>query len=288
MKRIFEIELIKLRNSRSAKVVFIIYASITIIGLLIFGSFWSAAQNETGNALDGFPPFTFPMVWFTGALISTYLIILPAILAILHAGNEFTYKIHRQHIIDGLSKDEYIISKLFSIFIISLACTIYTIFLCSIVGLLNNSNSVSQEEINKGLDIIFGNTHPILWMFGYFIYSFSILSFASLITFIFRKTGRSIFVFISYFLIVEWILRWLLVVKLELETLAEYLPIWSVSNNIFPNLTEASTTAYRDRGMDGKYAENLLSFDWPDTLMAIIYIGIYFLLIRWIFSKRDL
>ena len=36
----------------------------------------------------------------------------------------------------------------------------------------------------------------------------------------------------------------------------------------------------RDRWVDDRYAENILSFDWSDTLMAIIYIGIYFLLIR--------
>jgi len=288
MKRLFEIELIKLRNNRSVKVVFFIYAAITIIGLLIFGSFWTAAQIATNNSLEGFPPFEFPVVWFTGALVSTYLVILPAILAILHAGNEFTSKIHRQHIIDGLSKDEYIISKLFSILIITLVCTLYTAFLCFVVGILNNSSSMSQEEINSGLDMIFGATPPILWLFGYFVYTFSILSFALLITFIFRKTGISIFVFISYFLIIEWILHWLLRGKLGLETLAEYLPVWSISNNIFPNLTETGKKVSLDRGVDDRYAENILSFDWSDTLMAIIYIGIYFLLIRWMFSKRDL
>ena len=76
MKRLFEIELIKLRNNRSAKVVLIIYAAITIIGLLIFSSFWTAAQMATNNALESFPPFEFPMVWFTGAFVSTYLVIL--------------------------------------------------------------------------------------------------------------------------------------------------------------------------------------------------------------------
>ena len=194
-----------------------------------------------------------------------------SILAVLHAGNEFTSKIHRQHFIDGLSKDEYIISKLFSILIITLVCTLYTAFLCFVVGILNNSSSMSQEEINSALDMIFGSTPPILWLFGYFIYTFSILSFALLITFIFRKTGISIFVFISYFLIIEWILHWLLRGRLGIETLAEYLPIWSISNNIFPNMTEVgieAEAAYQSqhRGINDRYAENILSFDWSDTL----------------------
>lgn len=277
MKRLFEIELIKLKNSRTTKIIFIIYAVITILGLLIFGDILA----ETGSDMEALPPFSFPIVWFTGSLVSTYLVIFPTILAILHAGNEFSSKIHRQHIIDGLSKNEYVISKLFSILIISLVCTLYTAFLCLVVGLLNNSKTFSQAEMNLVLEI-FGDTLPILWIIGYFIYTFSILSFALLVTFIFKKTGRSIYAFISYFFILEWVLRWVLGSSL----IAKFLPIWSVANNIFPNITEAAAGAHYKENL---YQESdILAFDWNATLLAIVYIGIYFLIIKWVFLKRDL
>ena len=117
MKRLLELEYIKLRYSRSTKVTSIIYMILTLPILLIAMSVLGWFPKDMMEIIDA--PFSFPGVWLTGTWLSTCLIILPAILSILHVGGEFTQKIHRQHIIDGLSKNEYVISKFLSVFIIS-------------------------------------------------------------------------------------------------------------------------------------------------------------------------
>ena len=301
MKRIFEIELIKLRHGKTTKVIAIIYASITILSLILFGSLWDLGhdtyQNFNGiTDTDSVPFLSFPFVWLAGTYVSSFLIMFPAILAILHASNEFSSKIHRQHIIDGLSKDEYILSKFFSVLIISLAFTIYTALLCIIMGLMNNvSGIIPQEFLDEMSKNIFRDTYPLTWLFGYFLYTFSILSFGLLLSFIFKKTGRSIFAFISYYLVLEWIIITFLV-KSKLFLVAKLLPVWSVANNIFPNTITGNglkTVEMESKGRLHLWNEedmkrDLLAFDFTDSLIAIIYIGIYFLLIRWIFFKRDL
>ena len=46
MKKLFEIELLKLRYSKSTKVVFIIYAAFTLLGLLAFQGALTEADNS--------------------------------------------------------------------------------------------------------------------------------------------------------------------------------------------------------------------------------------------------
>jgi ABC-2 type transport system permease protein len=302
MKRIFEIELIKLRHGKTTKVIAIIYAAITILSLIILTYLYKSSVDmyqtygggEAEN-LSNFPPLSFPFVWLIGSVVSSILIIFPAILAVLNASNEFSSKIHRQHIIDGLSKDEYILSKFFSVLIISLSFTIYTAFLCIIMGLVHNTGAIPQEILDAMSNHVFRDTHPLIWLFGYFLYTLSILSFGLLISFIFKKTGRSIFAFVGYYLVLEWIILAFLV-KWKLFLVAKLLPVWSVANNIFPNTitgagintAEMESNGTLDRLNEKDMLRDLFAFDFTDSLTAIIYIGIYFLLIRWIFSKRDL
>src|SRR4030095_5563340 len=46
-------------------------------------------------------PFAFPEVWHTVAYISSWFIFIPSIVVIMFITNEYTYKTHRQNIIDG-------------------------------------------------------------------------------------------------------------------------------------------------------------------------------------------
>jgi ABC-2 type transport system permease protein len=298
MKRIFEIELIKLRHGKTTKVIAIIYASITILSLILFGSLWDLGhdtyQNFNGiTDTDSVPFLSFPFVWLAGTYVSSFLIMFPAILSILHASNEFSSKIHRQHIIDGLSKDEYILSKFFSVLIISLAFTIYTALLCIIMGLMNNvSGIIPQEFLDEMSKNIFRDTYPLTWLFGYFLYTFSILSFGLLLSFIFKKTGRSIFAFIGYYLVIEGVIIGLTTIWTKSFLLAKFAPISSIANNLLPSLSgstlKLTDTNNIDRLSEREIYRDIFSLDFTDVLTAIIYIGIYFLLIRWIFLRRDL
>ena len=288
MKKLFEIELLKLRYSKSTKVIFIIYSAITILGLLAFQSLISEVA-EISKAETVLSPLSFPWVWYSGSYVSTLLIIFPAILAILHCANEFSSKIHRQHVIDGLTRQEYVISKFISAFIISAACTLYTALLCVLIGLMNNTGS--SAEADKAIDIMFGSTPPIMWIFGYFLYAMSILSFGTLISFLFRRTGRAIGFFIAYFLILEWIIMYIL---RNAEALINLLPVWSVANNIFPSIVKTGREV-SDAGKNNRLRESaegfvydLFQFDMTASFIAIIYIVIYFALSRWLFLKRDL
>jgi hypothetical protein len=64
-------------------------------------------------------PFAFPDVWQTVSWNSTLTFIIPAILIITLTTNEFTYKTHRQNIIDGWSREQFIGVKLIEVVLLS-------------------------------------------------------------------------------------------------------------------------------------------------------------------------
>ena len=76
------------------------------------------AQNLLGS------PFAFPDVWQTVSWNSTMLFIIPAILIITLTTNEFVYKTHRQNIIDGWSRKQFISVKLVEVLLLSVFTTL--------------------------------------------------------------------------------------------------------------------------------------------------------------------
>ncbi len=85
-------------------------------------------------------PFTFPDVWQTVAFISSLFIFLPSVLVIMFITNEYTYKTHRQNIIDGWSRNQFMMSKMIDVAIICLLATILYIITALVIGTVNIGN----------------------------------------------------------------------------------------------------------------------------------------------------
>ena len=79
-------------------------------------------------------PFTFPEVWHTVAYASSIFVIIPSIVVIMFITNEYTYKTHRQNIIDGWSRNEFMISKMIDVLIISVIITLLYALVALVVG----------------------------------------------------------------------------------------------------------------------------------------------------------
>ncbi|MGZ5191055.1 MAG: ABC transporter permease, partial [Flavisolibacter sp.] len=69
-------------------------------------------------------PFAFPEVWHSVAFISSWFIFIPSIVVIMFITNEYTYKTHRQNIIDGWSRKQFMTAKMIDVAVISLLATL--------------------------------------------------------------------------------------------------------------------------------------------------------------------
>jgi hypothetical protein len=66
--------------------------------------------NNVAKMLLG-NPFAFPETWHTVAFLSSNFIVIPSLLVIMLVTNEYNYKTHRQNIIDGWSRTDFLKAK---------------------------------------------------------------------------------------------------------------------------------------------------------------------------------
>jgi ABC-2 type transport system permease protein len=164
------------------------------INYMIYSEAYKDQLNDKrmGPILKMIPnPFTFPEVWHTAAFISSFFLFLPAIVVIMFITNEYSYKTHRQNVIDGWSRNQFLLAKMIDVFLVSLVVTI----LYTVVALILGNVNRGDEVVN-----IWTNTKYIGL---FFLLNFSQLSIAFLIAILVRKAFIALGIFVFYFFPLE-------------------------------------------------------------------------------------
>jgi ABC-2 type transport system permease protein len=132
MKRLLQIELIKLWNNRASKVLifgyFILLSSIALVAAIKF----DIGPIKFHLAEQGI--FNFPYIWHFNTFIAALLKIFLAIIIVSMMANEYTYKTIKQNLIDGLSKKEFIASKFLTVVFFSLISTLFVCIISMVLG----------------------------------------------------------------------------------------------------------------------------------------------------------
>ena len=82
-------------------------------------------QTEEGMQDISLGYYAFPMVWQTVSYIAGYMGLFLAILVIINITNEFSFRTLRQSVINGQSRMEFLLSKLFLVLIISVIAAVW-------------------------------------------------------------------------------------------------------------------------------------------------------------------
>ena len=176
------------------------------------------------------PIMQFPDVWQNLTYIAGYLKIILALILISSVSNEFTHSTLRQNIIDGMSRKEWIFSKIGLAKILALYSTLLVMGLCLYFG-FSNGNALDFSGF------IFIPAY-FLELLTYFIY-------ALFLTLLLKKTGISLILLLVYDVILEPILSWSMP-----EGLRALLPMNVIDNmNKFPfikyvNMDVSQTISY--------------------------------------------
>ena len=190
------IEWLKLKHYKAFWILILMYA----IGVSIIcssGMFLLEFLKSKGADFDGIDPtiiplYDFPDVWQNITYIASFLKVILAFLIVISISNEITYRTLRQNVIDGLSKKEFLGSKLLLI----LAISIMSILLLFIIGI---STGLAYSHV-QGIQYMFQSME---FLFVYGLEVFTYLSFALLITLIIKKAGVSIVFLFMYTLMFE-------------------------------------------------------------------------------------
>jgi hypothetical protein len=257
MIRLLKIELKKTINN---KTFWIISGLYTLIIFIVYWSIQSFFNDVVGNlSTSDISLYTFPNIWHNLAYISGYFKLILGIIVVIFITNEYTYRTLRQNIITGLSRKEFLMSKL--LFIIFIA-TIATLFLYSngiILGLLHAENIT--------IALLFKNNY---FIFGYFLELVAFMTIVMFFAILIKRSGITLAVLLLYYYLIKPFLNY----KLP-KNVGNYLPFQAISNLIgMPN---------NKLGVDFKEHIEL-----SDVMITSGYVILFIYMMYFILRKRDL
>jgi hypothetical protein len=217
----------------------------------------SGGSNVQNNAVDfgTMGIFNFPDVWQVITYMAGFFFIIPAILIIITVCNEYEFRTFRQNLIDGLTKSEWMASKMISLLVIALVSALFVFTLVLVLGY--------SYSVDTSAAAIWQKSNLIL---VYFIQILGYTSFAFMIANILKRAAITIGIFMLYVYALEPITTY--IINFDL-------PMYHIRSMISPPINKLMK---QDLAMVVEPQVIILSL-----LYTSIFIGIAFLVVQ----RRD-
>src|SRR5882724_10972717 len=221
MLHLLKIDLKKMTSYRTFWVVcslyFVTLAFTTASGMEVLKWFASLIEGfgQKFN-INRIPLYHFPDVWQNLVYVSGLFKIVLAIMVVISITNEIQYRTIRQNIIDGLSRWEFLLSKILTNVLLSLM-SVTMIFLIAMITGLIYSPEIILSDILTDLEFF-----P-----AYFLEIFSFLSYALMLGILVQRSGLTIILLLLSNMI-EGIMK--LNMPDSVEWLNQFFPMQSISN----------------------------------------------------------
>ena len=268
MLQLLQIEWLKIKNYRTFWILLLIsVTSIPAFNYVIYDMMDNSFPKIKGQSILG-SPFAFPDVWQTVAWNSSLLLLIPAILIITLTTNEFTYKTHRQNIIDGLARGQFINVKLIEVLIFSILISLIVFATSIAFGYFGN-------KIPAGISMF----HEAKFAAFFFVEMISYSLIAFFISMLIKRAGLSMGIFFIYMIIEQFVVG-LLRNKYKIGWV-DFLPE-EVTDMLIPQ-------PYAKKILAGADKLKIWESHIPLYLtVAAVYVLVYCIVTNWKFRKSDL
>lgn len=280
MTKLLKLEYYKNLNYRPFKIFTALYFAILIallfVGLIDFDLFGGTINLKEQGI------YNFPEIWNFTTWIVAILKIFLGLIIVFSICQEFSNRMFKQNTIDGLSRTEFISSKLLTIAVFTIVSTVVVFAITMFLGYKYSKTTESDAVFSE-----------IFFIGNYFVKLFTFFCFLMFLSILLRK---SVFVFLALF--VFWIAEGILT-AVEVFTkvkglqgpqrnevlqndffLTHLLPLESMSS-LIPNPMMRLNMA---KMMGMKY-----EFHYPTESMiaCLVWCGIFIFGSYWILRKRD-
>ncbi len=268
MMRLIQIEWLKIK---SLKALWIMTALYFIALIMVSVGAKSGLDFLTAKGMDfnGINPSIVPLyayddLWQNLAYMASFFKIFPAFILIISMSNEFTYRTHRQNVIDGLSRSEFLLSKMSFAAFLALLSAVVLLLLGFLLGSLH-SDVRGTEYMFQSIEFVLAHA---LQFFIYF-------TGAMLLVLWIRRSGISIVLLLLYTLLLERIITGILRLALSWDDVINFFPLRAI-NRLVPNPF-------------GKYIfqETQTFLGLQDLAIALLWLGLFTFGIHWQLRKRD-
>lgn len=279
MLRLLNIEFHKLRYSRSAKVLCIIYFVLITFLALIASIKFDFGQIEFQLAEQGI--FNFPYIWHFNSYIAALLKIFLAVVIVSMMSNEYSNRTLKQNLIDGLSKKEFVLSKFYTVIGFALISTVVLFIVSLVLGLFFSD----YTEIG----IIFSDLEYIL---AYFFKLTGFFAFCLFLGMLLKRSGFALG-FLAVWWIVEGILHLLLSYIFRnndtdiVANIIQFLPLESMSNLIREPFTRLNIVQTMGDQI-GAELDKDYGVHWHQILIVLIWTSLFIYFSYVLLKKRDL
>ncbi len=276
MKRLISIEWNKLFYNKGTRIFIILYfVMIALVGITL--PYIKQNINGVDINLIELGALDFPFIWHNIAWILGFGKLFLAIIIINNITNEYSFGTFKQNTIDGLTKTEFIGSKILMNLLITLLSSIFLAVLVFSLG------SIFGEK----LDFING----IEFLAGYFIEIFSYIIMAMFLSFLLRKSAFAILSIIVLTIgetVIKIIESFIKMSKdgFQSETTQYYL------SNFLPLNANSKIVDYPSMSLTNALSGQKLfvadTVQWEYFGITIFYMIIFLGLTLFIIKKRDL
>lgn len=280
MKRLFLIDWINARHHRPFWGILGLYFFILL--MIIFNiAFKLQSVGELSNMGGAASePSPYSAAWEYVGYIFKFLSFMPGIVIITHIGTDYSNNTFRQHIVNGLSRQEYFYAK--GIFILAIAL---------FFGLISYLLIILSGTL-AGLNLIRLAAAGLPFLLGYVLSTAGMLLLAMYFGLIFRNTGMAIAAFVSY-LILEMIIYGVILMNFSsligsdnagvgrfLYQIDQFFPRGSFAS-LFPAPDDIRRGFVKASSVDGMYQ----TLAW---VSALVWAGILYMLNLTLIRRKDL
>ncbi len=220
MIKLLKIEWLKIKNYNA----FIILSCFFALGVVAINYvIYSVNKNmfsqvKVAKIMGAFSPYDFDKTWQTTSYAAGWILLLPALLIIMLVTNEFTYRTHRQNIIDGWSRKQFIEVKMVMALIAAVLSTIMVIITALVFGWASGTSFSLDGFSHTGFFFLKALTYNMV---------------ALLISVLIRRTGFATGIFFIYMgfenfisqLLDVWSIKLRRDNTIDLGSMGDYLPM---------------------------------------------------------------
>lgn len=278
MKRLLAIELQKIWKNRASRILTISYFVI-----LSFIALIASIKFDIGNFKLHFAEigiFNFPFIWHFNTYIAAILKFFLAIVIVSMMANEYSYGTLKQNLIDGMSKQEFVLSKFLTVVLFAFASTIFVF----VMSLLLGYSFSSYTEFG----IVFSDLEYLL---AYFVKLVGFFSFCLFLGVLVKRSAFAIG-FLFVWNILEGIAKVILTFKVfpnsdKAAQVTQFFPLESMSNLIVEPFTRLSIIKNIKTAI-GDHDIKDYSVHFSGILIVLIWTSLFIFLSYKIIKKRDL
>jgi len=275
MLRLLNIEIHKLKYNRASRVLIFIYFILLTSIALIAAIKFDIGPVKFHLADQGI--FNFPYIWHFSTYMAAIFKFFLLLVIVSMMANEYSNKTLKQNLIDGLSKQEFVLSKFYTVVLLAFISTVFVFVVSLILG-------YSYSDFNE-FSIV---TTDLEYLFAFFVKLVGFFSFGLFLGILVKRSAFAVGAMLVWAMI-EGFTKGMLYWKFEenVANVMKFFPLEAMSNLIkepFTRLSAVKTVAKQV----GEDLSKDFSVQPQDLIIVLIWTAIFIYLSYVLLKKRDL